>query len=107
MSESDTKSYYVCNLRVRRELIPVKEDGKLVAYRCVTHRADGPIDRVDEIVEGQVEFENVLIDLGLMPKRNPVRKLYAVAWRGLHIDKLFDQRPPEDKPHETLLRIIR
>lgn len=73
----------------------------------MTHRADdGPIDGVDKVIADQVEFKDVLIDTDLMPKRDTVRKSYAKAWRWLNIDRLTDERPPKDKPHETLLRII-
>jgi hypothetical protein len=101
----DTLSFYVCSLRVRRELIPVEEKSKLVAYRCVTHRADGPVDDTDKVIADQVEFEDVLIGMKLMPPRNGPQLVLAGFWRGLSIDKLTDQRPPEGKSHETLLRI--
>ena len=97
--------YYVSTLRVRRELIPVHEDDNLVAYRCLTFPVDGPADG-DKVMADQVEFEDELIRLGLMPKRNPVTWVYAKAWSGLSLDKLFAHRPTGSEPTETLLRII-
>ena len=102
-----TLYYYVSAKRVRRELIPFKEDGKLAGYRCVTHRADnGPVDGVDTVVADQVEFDNVLIGMNLM-RRNPIEDVYAWGWSFLHMDKVFRAtRPKEGEPLETLLRFL-
>lgn len=101
--------YYVTTLRVRRELIPVLEgegdDKKLVAYRCLTYPVDGPAEG-DRVMADQVEFEDELIRLRLMPPRNLAQGLYAKAWRGLSLDKAFVNRPAGSEPTETLLRLI-
>lgn len=97
--------YYVSTLRVRRELLPVHEEDKLVAYRCLTYPVDGPADS-DKVMADQVEFEDELIRLRLMAPRNPITALYAMGWRGLSLDKLFVRRPSGSEPTETLLRLI-
>lgn len=101
--------YYVSTLRVRRELIPVYEgEGdakKLVAYRCLTFSVAGPKD-TDKVMTDQTEFEDELIRLHLMPKRNPATWVFAKAWSGLSVDKLFFKRPVGSEPTETLLRLI-
>lgn len=97
--------YYVTSLRVRRELVPVREDDKLVGYRCLTFPVDGPADD-DKVIADQTEFEDELIRLQLMAKRNPVTWAYAKAWSGLSLDKLFFSRPTGSEPTETLLRFI-
>jgi hypothetical protein len=102
----ETKRYYVSSMRVRRELIPVQEDGVVTAYRCVTHAADGPQDG-DKVVADQVEFEDVLIDMKLMAPRDPGRMILAGVWRGLSLDKLLVHRPTGSEPLETLLRVIK
>lgn len=101
-----TLSYYVSSLRVRRELIPVHEDGdRLVAYRCLTYAADGPKDG-DTIVADQTEFEDELIRLKLMKRRDPAQMIFAGIWRALSADKVFFHRPVGSEPSETLLRLI-
>lgn len=102
---NETLGYYVSNMRVRRELIPVYEDDQRVAYRCLTYRADGPEDG-DKIVADQVEFDDVLIGMGLMAPRNIVEGLFAKAWRAAGADKWYIHRPVGPEPSETLLRVI-
>ena len=97
------QSFYVSTLRVRRELIPVIGDPK--AWRCMTVRADGP-EPGDQHVDDQVAFEDILIDMKLMPKRNPIRWAYAKVWRGLHADQLSKKRPLGSEPTEVTLRVI-
>jgi hypothetical protein len=97
--------YYVSSLRVRRTLLPVHEDGALVAYRCLTFPVDGPADG-DKVMADQVEFEDELIRLNLKKKRDIVEGIFASAWRGLSLDKAFAHRPAGSEPTETLLRLI-
>ncbi len=100
-----TTSYYVSRMRVRRELIPVYENDAITAYRCVTYAANGPQDG-DKVLADQVEFEDVLIDMRLMPARDLARTLLAKGWRALDLDKLVLHRPTDSEPLETLLRIV-
>ena len=100
-----TLGYYVSSLRVRRELIPVHEDDRLVAYRCLTYAADGP-NKGDKIVADQVEFDDELIRLKLMKRRDPAQMIFAGIWRALSADKVFFHRPVGSEPSETLLRLI-
>jgi hypothetical protein len=102
----ETKCYYVSSMRIRRELIPVQEEGVVTAYRCVTYAADGPQDG-DKIVADQVEFEDILIGMKLMAPRDAARMVLAGIWRGLSLDKLLTQRPPGSEPLETLLRVLK
>ena len=101
-----TLCFYVSSLRVRRELIPVHEDGdRLVAYRCLTYAADGPQEG-DKVMADQVEFDDELIRMKLMKPRGAAEMIFAGVWRGLSADKLFFHRPVGSEPTETLLRLI-
>jgi hypothetical protein len=100
-----TLCYYVSTMRVRRELIPVNEGDRLIAYRCLTYAVDGPNDG-DKIVADQTEFEDELIRLRLMQPRDTLQLIFAGIWRGLNLDPLFKHRPTGSEPTETLLRII-
>lgn len=101
-----TLGFYVSSMRVRRELIPVHEDGdRLVAYRCLTYATDGP-NEGDKIVADQTEFEDELIRLRLMKPRDAVQMVFAGVWKGLSLDKVFFHRPTGSEPTETLLRLI-
>lgn len=98
MELAPQRGYYISSLRVRKELIPVPD---LLAYRCVTTKADGAQEG-DEILPDQVAFDDLLITLGVYRRRNPVQAAYAAIWRRWHMDKIVPMAR-SDEPLETLL----
>ena len=92
------QGYYISGLRVRKELIPLPD---MLAYRCVTTKADGPVGD-DKVLPGQVDFDDLLIDLEVYKPRNPIQAVYAATWRRWHMDKIMPL-VRSDEPKETLL----